>query len=306
MRLSVILCTRNRAFAVPGCLDSIAKALNSVERETAEIVVVDNASDDSTATVVTRWAETSKFPVRLVFEPKKGHDFALNTGIRSSNGSLLVLTDDDCRLDESYFVHALRHDDADRELTLRGGRVELGDPTDLPFTIKTDRTAQKWRQQTGSPTPPTLRECFHGCNMTMRRALFDRIGFFDERFGPGSRFLACGDTDLIYRAYFAGILIDYVPDMVVYHHHGRKTVEDARKLLHAYNVGNGALYAKMLFTHSGVVRPLWWHLRRAILEMFGGHPLVPSLNISYWPAVASTLRGMFGYWAHTAFRRKRP
>jgi glycosyltransferase involved in cell wall biosynthesis len=305
-RLSIIISTRNRAYAITGCLDAVAKSLARIAPETAEIVVVDNGSEDATSAAVTRWGETSVFPVRLVFEPKKGKCAALNTGIRSSCGRLLVFTDDDCRPDENYLVDALRHDDADSELTLRGGRVELGDPTDLPLTIKTDRTRQQWRKQADTSARFSLLECFPGCNMAMRRVLFDRIGFFDERFGPGSRYPACEDKDLIFRAYLAGILIEYVPDMVVHHHHGRKTVEDARKLLHSYNVGGGALYAKIFFTDTNSVRPFWWNIQRAVLEIFGGRPMVPALNISYRSTVVSTLQGMFTYWADAIFSRGRP
>jgi GT2 family glycosyltransferase len=56
----------------------------------------------------------------------------------------------------------------------------------------------------------------------------DRI--FDERFGAGTNIPAGEDTDYIYRAYLADVTIEYVPDMAVFHHHGRKSVTQAINL----------------------------------------------------------------------------
>ena len=40
--------------------------------------------------------------------------------------------------------------------------------------------------------------------MTARRALIERLGPFDEDFGPGSLIGSGEDTDYIFRAYLAG------------------------------------------------------------------------------------------------------
>jgi GT2 family glycosyltransferase len=38
----------------------------------------------------------------------------------------------------------------------------------------------------------------------------------------------------LFRAYLAGFTLEYVPDMTVVHHHGRKTPAEGRKLLERY------------------------------------------------------------------------
>jgi len=63
-----------------------------------------------------------------------------------------------------------------------------------------------------------------GCNMAMQRIVFDKLGPFDERFGAGAVFKSGEDTDYVLRAYFAGIPVEYVPDMVVYHFHAEENV----------------------------------------------------------------------------------
>jgi len=55
----------------------------------------------------------------------------------------------------------------------------------------------------------------NGCNMTMRCALVEKLGPFDERFGPGAIIGSGGDSDYLFRAYLAGFTLEYVPDMTV-------------------------------------------------------------------------------------------
>lgn len=53
--------------------------------------------------------------------------------------------------------------------------------------------------------------------MATRRAVVERLGPFDERFGAGSKIIPSGgDTDYICRAYLADISLEYVPDMTVF------------------------------------------------------------------------------------------
>jgi glycosyltransferase involved in cell wall biosynthesis len=139
MKLSVIVGTRNRAYAIADCLSSVAAAFAKAAPVDAELIVVDNGSTDETAKVVRNWLASRSFPVRFLFEPKPGLSAARNYAMRVAKGDLLVFTDDDCRLSENYVTDLLRHDAAEADPVLRGGRVELGDPTDLTLSIKTVR-----------------------------------------------------------------------------------------------------------------------------------------------------------------------
>lgn len=223
MKLSIIVTTRNRAHAVARCLDSIAAAIARAAPLDAEIVVVDNGSTDGTAARLAAWAGASAVPVRVLSEPRAGKARALNFAVRAAGGELLAVTDDDCRLHGEHINDLLRHIAGDTELVLRGGRIELGDPTDLPFSIDTRPTRLRWRLAANSARPENVAGSITGCNMTMRRALVERLGPFDEDFGPGSTIGSGDDTEYVFRAYLAGIALEHVPDMTVFHHHGRNT-----------------------------------------------------------------------------------
>lgn len=283
MKLSIIVCTHNRSHAIIDCLKSIEQSLAHAARIDSEIVVVDNASDDNTSTIVREWAPFSAVPVNLQFEGRKGLAVARNCGICAARGSLLVFTDDDCRMSLNYIADVLRHDANDgTELVLRGGRIELGDPSDLPLTIKLDPEPKRWSQQMDSARGEDLRYCIAGCNMMIRRSTLDLLGYFDERFGAGSDIPAADDTDLYFRAYLANVFIEYTPDMVVFHHHGRNTRSDGKLLMKNYIIGLGAIYAKYFFKAPNLCRPAYWNAKLAITEILSGKNLfMPELGFSY-------------------------
>ena|SRR5271166_1910264 len=54
---------------------------------------------------------------------------------------------------------------------------------------------------------------FLGCNMVARRAVIERVGLFDEDFGPGALMQSGDETEYMFRAYLAGIAFEHVPDM---------------------------------------------------------------------------------------------
>jgi glycosyltransferase involved in cell wall biosynthesis len=297
MKLSVIICTRNRSHAVVGCLESVVKAIDNTMPIEAEIVVVDNGSTDDTSATVTNFSETCAVPIKLVSEPRKGLALARNTGVKASKGDLLIFTDDDCRVAEDYFVAALRHNESDTELVLRSGRVEQGDPSDLRMTLKTENTLQRWNKQTHPKAIGMLNAAFTGANMMMRRALFDTLGGFDIRLGAGTPFHSAEDIDYAYRAHFKGMLIEYAPDMKVYHFHGRKTISSGEKLLFRYSTGLGALYAKHLLNDIRWLRPIYWHVRNALLDPLGGEAISPDFKFSHLDKLHGLLRGLFGFYA---------
>jgi GT2 family glycosyltransferase len=106
--------------------------------------------------------------------------------------------------------------------------------------------------------------------MTMRRALAQHLGPFDEDFGPGGRVGGGGDTDYLYRAYLAGATLERVPDMTIFHHHGRKTSTVGSKLYRSYTIANGALYARYIFKHPNLCRPFYWDCKSALKEIVTG------------------------------------
>lgn len=281
--VSLIICTRNRAADLEGCLASVSAAARG--RQDVEVIVVDNGSSDATPAVVQGWAKTSGLAVIPLEEPVAGVSRAKNRALKAARGQILAFTDDDCRLAPDYFERLIEAHDHHSGPRLIGGRVELGGDNALPFTIK---TAMEPETLGGDTHPGGFA---HGCNLSLSRSLFERIGGFDVRLGPGAPISAAEDTDLVIRAQLAGAQVVYVPDFVVFHHHGRNRNAQVRALHRSYNAGNGALYLKYAFRYPALLRHLYWDLRNGLKERFGGPLFNEALGLTHWGKVSGNLAG---------------
>lgn len=298
MKFSFIVSTRNRAKAIQDCLDAMAASIKSARLGDgeAEIVVVDNGSTDGTSDAVRSWADQTDVPVRLCFEPVQGLARARNLALRKASGAILAITDDDCRVETDYVRQALDYDAVDQELVLRCGRTILGDPDDLPLTVTTSETSQRWHLDDNSIVRASIGDCGFGCNMVMSRSVQERVGFFDVNLGAGTKIGAGEDTDYFMRAYLARVAIESVTDLVVLHYHGRRSVESGRDLIRTYMRGSGALYAKHGYRHPNFLRPLYWDMRHAFQEVATGRKLAwPTLGVSHFDKVRYNLLGALQY-----------
>jgi glycosyltransferase involved in cell wall biosynthesis len=87
--LSVIVPVWNDESRIGQCIDALKR--QSLDSALFEIIVVDNGSTDSTATVVSRYTN-----VVLLYEPQPGSYAARNTGLRHARGEYVAFTDSDC------------------------------------------------------------------------------------------------------------------------------------------------------------------------------------------------------------------
>ena len=260
---SIIVCTRNRAASLRDALASIC-AMDRDPAVATELIVVDNGSTDATADAVASIAGGASIPVKYLVEIRKGVSFARNRGLAAAHGELILFTDDDCIVRKDWLTTAIRLF-ASNPQGVFGGRVDLHNPADLPITIKT--SLRRDRVLSSHQVPGFL----HGCNMVFSRAVLDRIGEFDTRFGPGSPLHAAEDTDLVYRGFLAGFAVTYEPDLVVRHNHGRSTWAAFRRLAAGYKRANGAMAMKYLLAgDTGLAKSVYWTMRSGVRNWRAG------------------------------------
>jgi GT2 family glycosyltransferase len=82
-------------------------------------------------------------------------------------------------------------------------------------------------------------------NLAFRRDVLASIGGFDEVFAYGNG-LVGDDSDAVARISILGWRGRFDPDLVVRHHHGRRSEAEIRRVQHGYDMGRGAFYAKCL------------------------------------------------------------
>ena len=121
------------------------------------------------------------------------------------------------------------------------GRIMLHDPTDERMTVNELNAPLTFSARSFIPAGAVS-----GANMAFRRDVFLDIGGFDPFFGPGASSQAVAeDLDVAGRASAAGWIGLYCPDVVVRHHHGRKSA-DLPVLMKSYGIGIGAYHMKLL------------------------------------------------------------
>lgn len=250
--ISLLVCTRNRASALITLLHSVSVAVGEARGLDIEIIIVDNGSTDDTPAMLAQWANRQPFPVRLVAEPQPGLARARNRGLQHCRGRIIAMTDDDCILHSDYFAALARCFARLGEDVIVGGRILLGNPMDLPVTIKVEDHPMILR-------PGAFPGGFvMGANLALTTTVLGRVGRFDDRFGSGAPFEAAEDTDYLFRAIGQGCDIRYDPAFAVDHHHGRRCPSEEKALLAAYSYGDGALYAKYCLTD--------WRIWRAVAD----------------------------------------
>src|SRR6516225_223426 len=117
--LTVLIATRNGARTLPRCLGALA-GLTSPPGGW-KLVVVDNGSTDATREIVASFAD--RLPLTFLLEPRHGKNAALNAGLGSVEGDLVVFTDDDTLPRPDWLVEMRRAADEHRSFSIFGGSV---------------------------------------------------------------------------------------------------------------------------------------------------------------------------------------
>jgi glycosyltransferase involved in cell wall biosynthesis len=255
MKISLIICTRNRASQLANCL----KSLLLIEcQEPWELVIVDNGSTDNTSNVIEQFRTSFTGQLAVVMENLPGLARARNRGWRAAKGELIAFTDDDCYPDPKFLQSCIECFAEDAKLGFIGGRILLHDPTDYRITIQESEEKQKIPVR--SFINPGL---IQGANFACRREALESVNGFDELLGAGTKF-PCEDVDILARMSGSGWLGEYDPRPLVYHHHQRKTAAEAAQLMSQYDQGRGAYYVKCLANSAlrrVYIKNLYWKLR---------------------------------------------
>jgi glycosyltransferase involved in cell wall biosynthesis len=99
-RLDVVLRTHNRAHLVGAAVESVLAA--NADGINLRVVIVDNASNDSTPTILAQLAATHGERITVLHEPKPGGQHALNAAIARCTAPVIAFFDDDERVDAAW------------------------------------------------------------------------------------------------------------------------------------------------------------------------------------------------------------
>jgi glycosyltransferase involved in cell wall biosynthesis len=225
---SAIVCTRGRAALLPDCLRSLAGALT----EGDELIVVESGSSGA-GDAITALGTVAPRTVHLhVDRPGKCHQ--LNLGIRAAKSDLLLLTDDDVRVEPSWPDEMTACFD-DPTVGIACGRVR-----GLTMAPGFDRPAAV----AAGEAPFETWTFAHGAAMAVRTAAAWDAGGFDERLGPGAP--AVGeDHDFLLRVRERGWRVMVAAAQPVQHLDWRTEDQERRNAV-GYERGGGAVVGAAL------------------------------------------------------------
>jgi glycosyltransferase involved in cell wall biosynthesis len=252
-RLSAIICTRNRP-------DKIGQAVASVlasDHAEFDLTVVDQSTSDATASIVRRIGDAR---LRYLHSEVAGLSRAYNTAIRSTSGTILAFTDDDCIVPVDWLSNIERAFEAEPDADLLYGQVlPAHDGTEALTPLLEIERPERLSRRDG------FRVFGMGANFAARRRLFEQIGPFDEVLGGGGPLRSSQDYDLAYRAYRGDTVILLRPEVAL-RHDGRREEEDWPALLTSYGIGDGAFYCKHVRCHDGYAA---WLLTNRLVGQVG-------------------------------------
>ena len=193
--ISVVIPTRDRNATLALCLDRLAPGAQTLPHDQYEVIVSDDSADHLAFKLV-----RDRYPwARWQEGPHRGPAANRNAGARTARGTWLAFTDDDC-LPDPIWLEAF---------------VAAMSPNEDALDVLEGRTTCRAGLESPRQTAPLNLDGgrLWSCNFAIRRAGFEKIGGFDERYP----FAHMEDADLQFRLRKAGYMIHFIPAAEVDH-----------------------------------------------------------------------------------------
>ena len=257
-QVTIILVNYNTCLFLRQCLSALHQF---VDLDRNEIVVVDHASQDYSADMVSQ-----EFPSVTLISNSRNVGFATanNQAMRITEGEYVLVLNPDTIVPPDlvsglvqFMYHHPRTGAVGPRLVSIDGTLQTSCrrfPTSLPILLRTTRLHHLF------PGPmnhylmmdwdhAAVREVdwLFGACLMLRRHAVEQIGFFDERF-----FLYYEDVDLCYRLWQAGWKVYYCPQITLPHYHQRASARGLNRFSIIHFVSICRLFRKYphLLLHS--------------------------------------------------------
>lgn len=191
-------------------------------KENHEIIVVDNASTDGTVEYL-KGLEKKHSNIKVIYnDVNLGFPMAVNQAIKASNGSYVLIANNDIVVTEGWLERMLQVAESEARIGIVGpisnavSGVQLDKKAKYKNMPEMHKYAKKVRKQNAGETMEFPRVAFL-CTL-IKREVIDAIGGLDERFSPGNY----EDDDFCLRAQKAGYKAVIAKDVFI-HHYGSKS-----------------------------------------------------------------------------------
>lgn len=247
--VSVVIPTKDRPTVVTDAVRSVFAGTY----QQFELFVVDQSVDDKTLVALAGFSTDSRFHYVRNPRGRPGPASSRNVGIVLSAGDLVAHIDDDVTVCPDWMQRFVAEFEADPALQFVAGKLTA---PRYDFATNYIPAADPAMEQ-----PPvndwTVSLLTAGANYIMRKELFERVGGYDECFGPGTR-LSADDGIMALQIARSGAKWKASSSVEVVHTHGVRSAAEGVELRKAYGIGNGGIFGRV--TRRGDLRAGLWYL----------------------------------------------
>jgi N-acetylglucosaminyl-diphospho-decaprenol L-rhamnosyltransferase len=220
MMLSIIILSFNTKDLTIDCLNSIiAQYKQELDNNTFEIILVDNASTDDSATEIIKL----KTKNLKVIESKENLGFSkgCNLGAKSASGEYLLFLNSDTEIKDQGFLKMVDYLVKNEHVGILGGALKNEDGTAQASAGRFYNLFNLFLSMIGLERIGFLREApqeikkvdwVSGASLMMSKKHFEKIGSFAKEL-----FMYAEDMELCYRAGEKGLLTYFYPEVTLFH-----------------------------------------------------------------------------------------
>lgn len=219
--LSIIILSFNTKDLILDCLISLFKQYEKeITAKQYEIIVVDNASTDTTLETL----RTSKMASKIkIISNDKNYGFAkgCNIGVKHANGINYLFLNSDTQVEDHGISSMVEYLEKEEEIGILGGRLENPDGTVQEtagsfYTVGQTLLMLIGLERAGfirtAPNTISKVDWVSGGAMMVKKSVFEKLKGFDEHF-----FMYMEDMELCFRAKNLGYLTYYYPSVTIIH-----------------------------------------------------------------------------------------
>lgn len=219
MKLSIVICSYNRAQYIGDALDSLYNQTSSLSE--FEVLLVDNNSTDGTPGIYKTWREQHPDGnFQYLSEHRQGASFARNTGAIHAKTEWLCFMDDDAVAFPDFVANIIKHTLEKPTIFGFGGKI-------IPKYIPEKPVWMSYYVSSlvgnfdYSQVPCAFKKGKYPLesNMIIKKSVFDQIGGFNTTLPGVVGTLRIGGEgkELFYKVIGLGEEIYYDPNIIVYH-----------------------------------------------------------------------------------------
>lgn len=209
-KVSILIPARNEERVIGRILQRMTEL--TYPKDKLQVIVINDASTDKTGIIAEKYSRLHPYIIvveRSKEEGGRGKAAALNAGMRSADGEIVLCFDADYYPQRDIVEKLVKEFDDPKVGAVQGRVVVLNEPQNIVTRLVALERIGGYRVDQEARDSLSLITQFGGTVGGFRRALLESLGGWDEN-------ILAEDTDLTFRVYLAGYKVKYVGDAECY------------------------------------------------------------------------------------------